>query len=90
MAQTKHNLVSIKLTENFEGCTERHSVPKSNKENNAESRMSIRYSTRQRDVLVIFPVSLRCKCFPTSMALLTMRYPNKYLKEDLHIVISNS
>ena len=90
MAQTMHNLVSIKLTENLEGCTERHSVPKSNKENNAESCMSIRYSTRQRDVLVISAVSLRCKCFPTLLTLLTMRYPNKHLKIDLHNAISKS
>ena len=42
MAQTGHNVVSIKLNGNIEGCLEWHSVRKSNKLKNAESRMSIK------------------------------------------------
>ena len=42
MAQARHNVVSIKLNGNIEGCLERHSVPKSNKLKNAESRMSVK------------------------------------------------
>ena len=82
-------LVSIKLPGNPKGCPERNSIPKANKEKNAESRMSVRYCTRPRDVLVMFPLPLRYNAFQLPMTLLTMPSPNKHAKEHIHILKLN-